>query len=265
MRKTTLALFAVGALTAVSAAASDLPTQAPGAPLQDTLEKAAVFAARQAWDDAIAAYRVAIAKSPNDPALHNRLGICYQQKGDAKAARSAYKKALDIRKDYPEAWNNLGTIEHARGKYKQAVAAYSRAIRVKPQAAVFHKNLGAAWLARGDVERRSRSGTRPSVSTRRSSRRRRSGSGGRGQPLPAVLPLRQAARGPRRDREGPRVPGEGARGGLPRLRKDRRRPGLRDAGCRPALRGAEVARSPRVPSGDGRGRTAGEAARPPCF
>jgi tetratricopeptide (TPR) repeat protein len=153
MRKTTLALFAVGALTALSAAASDLPTQAPDAPLQDTLEKAAVFAARQAWDDAIAAYRVAIAKSPNDPALHNRLGICYQQKGDANAARAAYRKALDIRKDYAEAWNNLGTIEHARGKYKQAVAAYSRAIKAKPQAAVFHKNLGAAWLARGDVER----------------------------------------------------------------------------------------------------------------
>jgi tetratricopeptide (TPR) repeat protein len=152
MRKTTLALFAMAALAAFSAA-SDLPTQAPGATLQDTLRKAEVLAARQAWDGAIAAYREAIAQSPNDPTLRNRLGICYQHKGDAKAARAAYKKALDIRKDYPEAWNNLGTIDHARGKYKQAIAAYSRAIQAKPQDAVFHKNLGAAWLARGDVER----------------------------------------------------------------------------------------------------------------
>jgi len=153
MRKTTLALLAMAALAAFSAAAFDLPTQAPGTTLQDTLNKAELLAARQAWDGAIAAYREAIAKSPNDPALRNRLGICYQHKGDAKAARAAYKKALDIRKDYAEAWNNLGTIDHARGKYKQAIAAYSRAIQAKPQDAVFHKNLGAAWLARGDVER----------------------------------------------------------------------------------------------------------------
>ncbi len=101
----------------------------------------------------IAAYREAIAASPNDPALRNRLGICYQRKGDAKAARAAYKKAVDLRKDYAEAWNNLGTIDHARGKYKQAIAAYSKAIQINPQDAVFHKNLGAAWLARGDVDR----------------------------------------------------------------------------------------------------------------
>jgi tetratricopeptide (TPR) repeat protein len=153
MRKTALILFAMAAVAAFSAAASDLPTQAPGATLQDTLKKAELLAARQAWDGAIAAYREAIVASPNDPALRNRLGICYQYKGDAKAARAAYKKALEMRKDYAEAWNNLGTIEHARGKYKQAIAAYSRAIQAKPQAAVFHKNLGAAWLARGDAER----------------------------------------------------------------------------------------------------------------
>ena len=153
MRKTTLTLFTMAALAAFSAAASDLPTQAPAATLQDTLKKAEVLVARQAWDGAIAAYREAIAANPSDPALRNRLGICYQRKGDAKAARKAYQKALDLRNDYAEAWNNLGTIDHARGKYKQAIAAYSRAIQAKPQDAAFHKNLGAAWLARGEVDR----------------------------------------------------------------------------------------------------------------
>ena len=154
MRKTTLTLFAMAALAAFAAtAAADLPAQAPGATPPDILKKAAVLAARQDWTGAIAAYREAIAKSPSDPALYNRLGICHQHKGDAKAARKAYQKALDIRGDYPEAWNNLGTIDHARGKYKQAIAAYSRAIQAKPLDATFHKNLGAAWLARGEVER----------------------------------------------------------------------------------------------------------------
>jgi tetratricopeptide (TPR) repeat protein len=152
MRTTSLALFAMAALAA-STAAADLPAQAPGALTLDTVQKAELLAAHQSWDGALAAYREAIAASPTDPVLRNRIGICYQRKGDTKAARAAYKKALDLRKDYAEAWNNLGTLDHARGKYKPAIAAYGKAIQLKPQDAVFHKNLGAAWLARGDVER----------------------------------------------------------------------------------------------------------------
>jgi len=149
----TLALFAMAALAASATAAADLPVQARGATALETLQRAELLAARQSWDGAIAAYREAIATSPKDAALRNRIGICYQRKGDAKAARTEYKKALSLRKDYAEAWNNLGTLDHARGKYKPAIAAYSKAIQTNPQDAVFHKNLGVAWLARGDVEK----------------------------------------------------------------------------------------------------------------
>lgn len=149
----TLALFAMAVLAASTAAAADLPVQAKGVTALDTLQRAELLAAHQSWDGAIAAYREAIATSPKDASLWNRLGICYQRKGDAKAARAAYKKALDTRKDYAEAWNNLGTLDHARGKYKPAISAYGKAIQLSPQDAVFHKNLGAAWLARGDVGR----------------------------------------------------------------------------------------------------------------
>jgi Flp pilus assembly protein TadD len=152
MRTTTLALFATLALAA-STVSADLPAQAPGATTVDVIRKAELLAAHQSWGGAIAVYREAIAASPADPVLRNRIGVCYQRNGDDKAARAAYKKALSLRKDYAEAWNNLGTLDHSRGKYKPAIAAYSRAIQLKPQDAVFHKNLGAAWLARGDVER----------------------------------------------------------------------------------------------------------------
>jgi len=91
--------------------------------------------------------------NPEDAALHNRLGICYQRMGDAKAARRAYKKAIDLRRDYAEVWNNIGTLDHARSRYKQAISAYSKAIRLDPRSAVFYRNLGAAWLARGEVHK----------------------------------------------------------------------------------------------------------------
>ena len=153
MRTSAMAAFAAAVLAAASALAADLPMPAKGATTAETLQKAELLVARQNWTGAIAAYREAIAASPSDASLRNRLGICYQRKGDAKAARAAYKKAIDLRKDYPEAWNNLGTMDHARGKYKQAISAYSKAIQMNPQDPVFHKNLGAAWLARGDAEK----------------------------------------------------------------------------------------------------------------
>lgn len=153
MRTRTLAPFAMAVLAASLAAAADLPAQARGATALDAPQRAELMVARQSWDAAIAAYKEAIAASPSDAALRNRLGICYQRKGDAKAARAAYKKALDLRKDYPEAWNNLGTLDHTRGKHKQAISAYGKAIKLNPTDAVVHKNLGAAWLARGDLEK----------------------------------------------------------------------------------------------------------------
>jgi len=151
MNTRTLALFATAALAAAPAFAVDLSAPTPQVAAPGALQRAEILAARQSWGGAVAAYREAIAASPKDATLHNRLGICYQRAGDARAARNEYRKALDLRKGYAEAWNNLGTLDGARGKYKQAIANYSRAIQLKPRDAVFHKNLGAAWLARGDV------------------------------------------------------------------------------------------------------------------
>jgi tetratricopeptide (TPR) repeat protein len=150
--------LAVGAAMMLAAyvAAGDLPAQARPEPATDigqTVRKAEVLAARQSWDAAIATYREAIAASPKDAALHNRLGMCYQRAGQAKQARRAYKKAIDLRKDYAEAWNNLGTLEHSQGKLTQAVSDYVKAIELKPSDAIFQKNLGVAWLARGDLEK----------------------------------------------------------------------------------------------------------------
>jgi tetratricopeptide (TPR) repeat protein len=149
MTTRTLALFAAIALSA-GAAAADLPAPVPGSEAT-LLQRAEIMAARQSWGDAAAAYRAAVAAQPDDAQLHNRLGICYERLGDAKAARKAYRRAIELRKDYAEAWNNVGTLDHARGKHKQAIAAYGRAIQAKPQDPVFYRNLGAAWLAKGDI------------------------------------------------------------------------------------------------------------------
>ena len=222
MRTKTLALFATAALAASTAVAADLPAQAPGATDARHVQKAELLAARQSWDARHRGVPEAIAASPKDAALRNRLGICYQRKGDDKAARAAYKKALDLRKDYAEAWNNLGTLDHARGKYKPAdlglrqgdpAQAAGRGLPQEPGRGVARprrRREGARGLDRGLPPRpRGFEGDAIKVPARRR------------HPRAAVLPLREAARRARRDREGARVPGEGARGGLQRLREGR--------------------------------------------
>jgi tetratricopeptide (TPR) repeat protein len=151
MRTTTLALFTTLAL-AGAASAADLSKNVPAA-APDLVQQAALYAARQSWPEAASAYRQAVAASPQDASLHNRLGMCYQRMGEVDAARAAYRRATELRKDYAEAWNNLGTLEHGRRRYKQAIAAYAKAISMKPSDPVFYKNLGSAWLARGNVDK----------------------------------------------------------------------------------------------------------------
>jgi Flp pilus assembly protein TadD len=89
---------------------------------------------------------------PNDPTVHLRLGICYQQLGNDAKARRAYDRALELDPGYAEAWNNIGTLEQARRRFKPAVRAYKKAIETKPGLATPWKNLGNAYLALGRVQ-----------------------------------------------------------------------------------------------------------------
>jgi tetratricopeptide (TPR) repeat protein len=150
--RTKIVTHAAAAFLAASFALADTKTH-EAAPATGLVRKAELFAARQSWDAAIDAYRSAIRESPKDPALRNRLGICYQNAGETKRAQKAYRAAIHLRKDYAEAWNNLGTLEHSQKDYAQAIAHYSRAVGFKPNDPVAYRNLGAAWAARGDLAR----------------------------------------------------------------------------------------------------------------
>jgi tetratricopeptide (TPR) repeat protein len=144
MTRTLVALAMLG-LLAGPARASDkglAGTQDPQA--------APAFTAR-ALDAAIADFRAKLQSDPNDAVVHNRLGVCYQQKQQLKLARKEYEKAAELDPSYAEAWNNLGTIEHSQRKYKKAVSRYRKALALKPENATFHRNLGAAWLAAGNI------------------------------------------------------------------------------------------------------------------
>jgi len=119
---------------------------------QQAVRRAAAQVARGRYADAAEEYRKALAVTPKDASVHNKLGICYQQLRDDTSARREYDLALQIDPNYAEVWNNIGTLEQGRKRFKPAIRAYKKAIETKPGLANPWKNLGAAYLALGHVQ-----------------------------------------------------------------------------------------------------------------
>jgi tetratricopeptide (TPR) repeat protein len=115
-------------------------------------ERGRVLVARGAYPQALAEFQRALALTPDDAQLHNRLGACHQRMQQDADARRHYARALELNPRHAEAWNNLGTLEHAQRRFKQAAQAYRKALDVRPAMATAWTNLAAAQLALGHVD-----------------------------------------------------------------------------------------------------------------
>ncbi len=104
------------------------------------------LAARKSFDLAVTEYRKAIALSPSDYTIHNKLGICYQRQLNLGAARKSFETTLKLNPKYAEAMNNLGTVYYMSQNYKQAVKLYKKALALKPEFATAYCNMGSVYF-----------------------------------------------------------------------------------------------------------------------
>ncbi len=63
---------------------------------------------------------------PNDPYLHNDLGVAYMGKERFELAEHHFKKAVTLKPDYIPARNNLGTAYLKQKKYDKAIECYKQ-------------------------------------------------------------------------------------------------------------------------------------------
>ena len=103
--------------------------------------------ARKFFEDAALEYQKALAITPRDHVMQNKLGIAYHQLQNLEMAKKQYDRARKINPKYHEAWNNLGTVHYSLKKYKRAVKDYRKALGINPESATTHHNLGAAYFA----------------------------------------------------------------------------------------------------------------------
>ncbi len=83
-------------------------------------------------DEAIAAYRQAIALNPKDPDAHNNLGLLLAQRGQFAPAEASLREAIALKVDYAHSYFNLGRVLDAVGRTTEAQEAYQTAARLDP-------------------------------------------------------------------------------------------------------------------------------------
>jgi tetratricopeptide (TPR) repeat protein len=95
-------------------------------------------------DEAVALYRAALARDPNDALTHSNLGTALKANGQLDEAIAQYRMALDLAPSDADGHYNLANALMAQGKLVEAADRFRDAIRIEPGLAEAHLNLGIA-------------------------------------------------------------------------------------------------------------------------
>jgi tetratricopeptide (TPR) repeat protein len=111
--------------------------------------------AEKGYLDSLDYFRAALAKSPDNAPVLNKVGIVELQLHRDREATKYFDLALKKDHKFAEAYNNLGVADYERHKYGSAIKQYKKALELLPDSASFYNNLGAAYFAKKDFQRAS--------------------------------------------------------------------------------------------------------------
>lgn len=152
VRPSAVAARQAPASTAKAAARADVPPP-PMTPLQKEEMHGDVFMVRKMFEKAIETYEDVFRQVPKKNRIHrskllNKIGVSYQQLGNAGKAKHYYKKAAKTDRQFASPENNLGTIDFGHHNYKGAIKHFKKAVKIDPTMAAAFSNMGYAYLGR---------------------------------------------------------------------------------------------------------------------
>jgi len=109
-----------------------------------------VYLAQKQPDQAIAAARAQIAKSPTTSGFYDLLGTMLFQRKDWKGADSALHKAIELDENNADALLKLGQVQAAEGSVSQALATYQQSIKDHPREIAFYILAGEMYESQRD-------------------------------------------------------------------------------------------------------------------
>lgn len=101
-----------------------------------------VLAAQNRFEEAVAAYREALALNPQNPMAHNNMGRALFRLGRHAEAAAQLREALRLRQDLVEVHYNLGVLHGAQHQLEEAAACFRETLRLRPDSVEAHSALG---------------------------------------------------------------------------------------------------------------------------
>lgn len=117
-----------------------------------TFKKATELAQTGQHDQAEAAFKEILAKSPNIPEVYFNLGYIAGQKKDWPTAEAAYQKAIEIKPNYADAYMSLARVYQDSGRADKAMEVITKAAAANQDDAKMQFNLGIFHLNAGRSE-----------------------------------------------------------------------------------------------------------------
>jgi cytochrome c-type biogenesis protein CcmH/NrfG len=125
---------------------------APDATAADLETRADELHMQKLFLDAIDYYRAALAKSPNNASLLNKVCRTQLVMTHWRDAQKTCEQAIKADRKFATAYNNLGVALYGELKFRAAIKQYRKAIALDEESASFFSNLGAAYFAKKEFE-----------------------------------------------------------------------------------------------------------------
>ena len=107
---------------------------------------------RKMLDESVSVYLALLRIEPDNPSVHNNIGISLTGLGRDDEAVKHFREALRLKSDFASAQSNLGYISVRRGDFKEAVVQLTKALALKYDSAVTHYDLALALVQLGQAE-----------------------------------------------------------------------------------------------------------------
>ena len=127
---------------------------------QSTPDEAPVDPDSKGVAERVRHYRGQVAKSPENPELHYRLGNALLDMGRYSEAYTTYQRAIQLKPDYADAYVNIGLTMRRMGNLRAAIGAYEHALDIVPDDKTTLVNLARVAELTEDWERVQRSYSR---------------------------------------------------------------------------------------------------------
>jgi tetratricopeptide (TPR) repeat protein len=98
------------------------------------------------YTDALSAFTTSEREHPEDPRVHNFLGITLTRMGQSAKAAAEYQQAIHLDAGFEDAYRNLGFLEWTDHQLDSAHRALNRAIELSPTDSFAHYYLGRVLL-----------------------------------------------------------------------------------------------------------------------